>query len=627
MAAKKPKMKTVTLDAPIPVAPTRTVAKAGTPGFFRKVESNVKGGVGVPLATCTAIVSDKNRAGKTAVLDSFRLALTGQHPIGPHAVDLTGLTADGSTPWATLTGETASADLRFPSGKKTPSFTLGGELADLSKQAHSLLPLVAMRDLLTLGTAKAREALFARFGGDGDLSDPPAGLDEQQQALWRQALAAGQGDAVERLTAAGTWIRSHKRELSAQLRSLEDEKERLLTTQTAVGVPTDDVVRTVEEKLAAHQKYAQAATLRAAAEASKSRLSDALTAYEANPPPIPLEQFQQELQAVHHRWDAAGAHKSMVEARFQLEVAQRTTRLYALVHQLRKSLPTDGCLVCGGQVHGDVGALIAAAEKVAAGELAQVKELEQSLAEAEEVHRVCLEEQKAELDRKMQQRMVQDQRNKAALSALSSAKTEYERLLALVDEAGGAEAPAEPEAVLREQLAALQAARAAVGRMAEVATVVRAVKSAQQDAKAVETSLGDVLNGLVGHVKDTAEAAVNKWMPPGFKASLALEDNDGKPACRWEIVGSDGRPHPRGAASGAEWSALTVAIACAWSEGQKYRFLLLDDSDIAGFSAENVRNLLSMVAEAVREGRLTQALVAWSRPKEIPDEGWSVVAL
>ena len=70
-----------------------------------------------------------------------------------------------------------------------------------------------------------------------------------------------------------------------------------------------------------------------------------------------------------------------------------------------------------------------------------------------------------------------------------------------------------------------------------------------------------------------------------------------------------------------------VAIACAWSDGAPYRFLLLDDTDIAGFSAENVRNLLTTVAAAVKEGRLTQAFVAWSRPAEIPDEGWSVVAL
>lgn len=629
MAAKKSKMKTVTLDAPIPVAPTRTVVRIGTPGFFRKVESNIKGGVGVPLAACTAIVSDKNRAGKTAVLDSFRLALTGAHPIGPHAVDLTGLTADGSLPWATLTGESASMDLRFPSGKKSPVHTGGGEFATMAAvdNATSMLPLVAMRDLLTLGTAKAREALFARFGGDGDMTDPPADLEEAQKALWRQALAAGRGDAVEQLTAAGTWLRSHKRELSARLRSLEDERERLTAVQAGTGVPTDDTIRALEAKLAAHQKYAQAAALREAAEASKSRLSEALTNYEANPPPIPLEQFQQEIQATQHRWDAAGAQQAMLEARSRLEVAQKSARLYALVHQLRKRLEADGCIVCGGRVHGDVGPLVAAAEKVATHELEQVKALEQSLAEAEEVHRVCLEEQKAELDRKMQQRMAQEQRNRAALSVLGAAKVEYERLLALLNDAGGAEVPDEPEAALREQLAALQVARASTDRLAELAAAVRATKRDQQDAKAVEGTLGDVLNGLVGHVKTTAEEAVNKWMPEGFKAALALEDNDGKPACRWEIVGSDGRPHPRGAASGAEWSALTVAIACAWSEGQKHRFLLLDDSDIAGFSAANVKNLLSMVAEAVRDGRLTQALVAWSRPKEIPDEGWSVVAL
>ena len=164
-------------------------------------------------------------------------------------------------------------------------------------------------------------------------------------------------------------------------------------------------------------------------------------------------------------------------------------------------------------------------------------------------------------------------------------------------------------------------------RQGEVAASIRTNKLLQEDLKAVESVIAETSQAMLVGIQTLAEASVNKWMPKGFKAALVLENADGKPECRWEVYGTDGRAHPRGAASGAEWSALAVAVACAWSEGSPIRILLIDDADLTGFSAENVRNLLEGVSKAVSDGRLTQALVAWSRPEEIPSEGWTVVSL
>jgi hypothetical protein len=101
-----------------------------------------------------------------------------------------------------------------------------------------------------------------------------------------------------------------------------------------------------------------------------------------------------------------------------------------------------------------------------------------------------------------------------------------------------------------------------------------------------------------------------------FAARLVLDDD-----CRWGVLGRDGTPHGRGVASGSEWSSLAVALACAWTEGAPLRVLLLDDGDLGRFDPTHLAAFLSAVKGAVEAGRLTQAIVAWSRPNEIPS-GW-----
>ena len=176
MAARKKTTAQAPTAAPSPV---RVVTKPGSEGFFTNVRSNVKGGVDTRLYACTAIVSERNRAGKTAVLDSIRLALTGQHPVGPHFADLCELTADGSAPEAVLDGPHATGTFHVPNGRKSGDHALTGALAGFTGSAAGLLPLSNLRDLLTLGTAKAREELFRRFGATGNI-EVPDGLDESQ---------------------------------------------------------------------------------------------------------------------------------------------------------------------------------------------------------------------------------------------------------------------------------------------------------------------------------------------------------------------------------------------------------------------------------------------------------------
>ncbi len=629
------------VTTPAPVIPIKapTVTKEGLPGYFSRVVSNVKGrNMDVKLSRCTAIVSERNRAGKTAVLDAFRLALTGKHPIGSDAVDLVGLTADGSWPTAGIAGDVASSIFSFPDGKRTPVLVPTGEFLQLqADDVANLLPLVANRELLSLGTAKAREGLFRRFGSASlaTATAPPMGLSPEQVVLWNRAIAGdgrlGSLDTTEKLSAAGTWIRSHKSNLGKKMKALEEEKQRLhdMAVAAGAGAPTDDLLRDIQKKIDTHRALGNTTLLRSRAQQSESRLMELIEQYKVAPKPIDPISHEQALQEIREKYPVDEMRAAVEKGQPAVDAAQRNVRLFTVLVGIRKNTHSTGtCLACTeAQGAGPAASLVTGAEQALADAKAQALSLSAALEQDQMLLQDALNgrnRETVELDGTLARERNAYER---LLADLKAAKANYEASQSMLAEAGVGEIPAEPLEVLQQQLTALNNAKAESGRATGLAVELRSLQQEQEDTKTVEKSLGKVLNDLVASVQTAAQDAVNAWMPPGFKAALMLEDEDGKPTCRWEIIGTDGRPHPRGAASGAEWAALTVAVACAWSEGQRFRFLLLDDADLAGFSAENVRKALTMIAEAVASGRLTQALVAWSRPMEIPDEGWSVVSL
>ena len=635
MAAKKRRQlvsdEGATTPPPAAVIPIkRTVTKAAdAPGFFATLKSNVKGGVDVPLGPCTAIVSERNRAGKTAVLDAFRLALTGTHHIGQHAVDLMGLTADGSTPWAHLDGAQGGLKLIFPDGKRTPVLQQSGELTKFDpKQLREWLPLVAIEELLSLGTAKAREELFRRFGPNVPVTPPPT-LAEPQLKLWHEVLNVAQGDIVERLSNAGTLIRAKKNALSAVLRGLDDERARLHATQLVVGAPTDDLVRGLEEKLDAWKAYRgqQMRTGRGQSlEDLGQRLVTAVEAFKALPQVMTPEELQ-EAHAAAERMSDVPAHKAMAtEALKAAEAVEKNLQVFQLVRGLRARLPQHGCAVCLGTTHLKHDELLAAAEQQVAALTEQLAPLRAAVQAAQQRFSEKLDEvARAQASINHDQNTLR-WRHQTAKDAVLTLKSAYEAAQAAQGEVALPE-PTEAEDVIRQQLIEVQNARASAARLTVIAKEQRQGEMEALDLKTVEQVLGETLDRLLVTVQAAAEKAVNAWLLEGFKAKLVLSDADGKSVCRWEIVGEDGRSHPRGAMSGAEWASLVIALACAWSEGREHRFLLLDDTDLSGFNAANINAIMSMVAKAVADGRLTQAVVAWSRPAEVPSNGWSVVSL
>ena len=620
MAAKR---KTAPVAAPVPVAEAQ-----GGSGYFSAVASNIKGGVSVALGPCTAVVSTRNRAGKTAVLDSVRLALTGAHPIGPHYADICGLTADGSAPNAALTGEASKATYAVGTGKRQGEHIVAGELAALTpEQRANLLPLSALRDLLTLGTAKAREELFRRFGAGATFTTAPAGLDESQNKLWTQALvySPANSDPAEKLAAAGEWIRKEKRRVSGLIKGLEEEKSRLAQDATAHGVVTDDVLREADELHKRALAWEQAKGVREAKDAAHARLQEGIEQFTAMPEPETPEAFAARISALPEA-EATRVAQARLERVKSEEPSNDAATFSAIVQMRRLMAQGEVCLCCARPGVENAQMLVERGEDLARqadaahsawrGLYAQVYA---EACEADTIYAGLLKRERMALERSAST-FAEMQRRLQAMGE------EYKRLNALVQGTAG-EDPGVTSAEAKSRLDALQTAKTLRVRQGEVAASIRTNKLLQEDLKAVESVIAETSQAMLVGIQTLAEASVNKWMPKGFKAALVLENADGKPECRWEVYGTDGRAHPRGAASGAEWSALAVAVACAWSEGSPIRILLIDDADLTGFSAENVRNLLEGVSKAVSDGRLTQALVAWSRPEEIPSEGWTVVSL
>lgn len=598
----------------------------GNMGFLTHISSNIKGGVSAPLGACTAIVANRNRAGKTAVLDSIRFALTGSHPIGAHYADLCGLTIDGATPWAKLIDNTdaVAAISHIPNGKKSVAHE--NNLA--TSNVERLLPMSSVRDLLTLGTAKAREEVFRRFGGDLNAIPVPVELNDDQLELWERITnETKRNDPSEWLAAAGESIRSHKRSLSSSLKSLEEEKSRLLA-DTAHAGDVADQIKSLESRISVAEKAQTFAQLLKTRDEVTQQLNDEIEAFTQLTPPESAEVFGARAQKRERnaalaalaqlRKDKTEAHQSGLA---RLTNAQR-------VLALRRAL-AGGCIVCEApepsqdrqnELVTTLQGMVAALEQDLAPAQAEIEDLGREYRKMEQENITTNNREEWE----WRQRVAAYENAQRRLRDLGD---HYKRLDKSLSDAGVTESEdVSALPALRDQYNKLLTAQKNRDHIIDIKARMRVIEMEQADAKEVEGAIGNSLNTLLEKIKSKAEEAVNKWMPEMFRAVLQLEDTEGKPVCRWEVIGADKRAHPRNAASGAEWSALTVALACAWADGNPYKFVMLDDADLGGFSADNVENVLHMLQQAVEKGELTQVFVAWSRPNEIPRNGWTVVS-
>lgn len=175
-----------------------------------------------------------------------------------------------------------------------------------------------------------------------------------------------------------------------------------------------------------------------------------------------------------------------------------------------------------------------------------------------------------------------------------------------------------PESYTGPELTQLEKLASQAQRAADLRTQVRTLKEQLRQCEWTATALAVLLGEAVRLMTaalgaaDTIAERINAHMPDGFRAALTLTDK----AAHLRVCGADGHWHREGGMSGAEFGALSVALAAACGG-----IILLDDVDLGVFDPTNLRALLTRLRDAEA---IAQVIVCWSRRNEIPD-GYTII--
>lgn len=133
-----------------------------------------------------------------------------------------------------------------------------------------------------------------------------------------------------------------------------------------------------------------------------------------------------------------------------------------------------------------------------------------------------------------------------------------------------------------------------------------------------------------GELSTIVSERVSARMPSGFEALFIADDEQAS----WTVIGTDGRPHRGPMISGAERSALTLALMRAWPRDGERLIALFDDEDIGPFHStpKNLQAFLAAIEDETRpaydnrrpERLFEQVFVAGLRESEVPP-GWNVI--
>ena len=138
--------------------------------------------------------------------------------------------------------------------------------------------------------------------------------------------------------------------------------------------------------------------------------------------------------------------------------------------------------------------------------------------------------------------------------------------------------------------------------------------------KVLEKEAIDMQKRVMESVAKTASDEVSKGMPAGRRAFLNPVD------CEWSVIGRDGERHVWGAMCGTEKTGLMLGLMSAWTRGSPVRVGILDvDEDIIGLSRKGVVDFFSQCAKLVKDGDMTQIIIVYNRPEEVPDSWHKIV--
>lgn len=594
---------------------------------FTKLVTNVKSAeeITVDLGPLTAFVSKHNRALKSALgSDAIRLALTGKHPIGPNPSDLIGLAGPEATELtATLANGEAAAKFSMPikDGKaKRPSVSALGPLATLDDSGREqLIPTLAFRDLISLGAARSREAIFRRFGGASAAPVPP-GLTDAQTKLWNAAVPAS-GDVADRLTAAAAHFRSEKLRLGREIKALEGTS------------PPAEAVAGVEQIATLRERYRDAVRLEEARRAFRPITglaeAEAELARAAAVVAVKLGQLRETQAGVDVKKANLARLKAVLPA-----AKTEMERLRATAHAFEEaSAPLVGLTAavrlfvgrglalcpCCGTSGVDLVKSLGEMERFAESTKADLAAAKKAAQDATlRVTELLSESENAEIAVGRLEREIEVQGN-SATRMLGEAEARYEALKNL-PQAVEPPLPPRPSTDIQAEIERLEQAGRPHESYDKARRRARELKEEQAATKALEQEAGAALVSLLQRTKISAEEAVNLYMPAGFQTSLTVDST----TCEWCVIGEDGRPHGRGAMSGAEEATLVIALALAWPPAGGPRYVVLDDRDLGLFSKETLEAVLTRLEGLQKDDAVTQVFVCWTRPEEIP-ASWTII--
>jgi len=570
---------------------------------FQYLKSNVKDdALETGLDPCTAIVGP-GRSYKTAIIDSVRLALSGRHPVGKDPKDLALLrgvsTRDAGSPLlVSLQGPDGFAEFTVPMNGGRPrrpdSPKFEGKLSALTEaQRDRMLLPVPVGDLMT-GGSRGRAALLARFGGTVSLA-PPLGLDDNQKTLWARACgdvraeleSKSKGEPVadtEVLAGLESWFNRFKLGKGREKKELESaiERRRSILEQTGSA----EVLEEIRMQLAKAERWVEDQSRVNRLEMLKRR----------------REELEGEIEK--HRADVTAFETQKAAAAEVVDTEDQERRLIfgeEFLVRLEKAAGIDApaCPCCDREWTQALA--LARAERVAA---------------AVEARREALMQVAAVQDFSAGEKRLRDRKDWMAKerASLDSGIAEL-----------GAVGFTEPwDGLGVEQLRA---------QVTQLENVDRTQKAIELDAARIgplqvewlraQTLQKEAKKALLKafeSVREVAEKEVNAYMPEAFRAILYLDAS----STEWRVMGRDEESHGRGIWCGSEQGALMIALTLAWTAGSPLRVLLLDDPDLGHLAADVVPQGLGVVRDAVCRGDLTQAIIAMSRPAEIP-EGWTKI--
>lgn len=595
-----------------------------------KLVTTVRGPrVEVDLSPLT-VIAGPNESRKTAMLEAYRLALTRKCSVGKQAKAIAALN-DSDEVFAGLEAEDWSAGTRVETGdkgsKKVVHRASGSVRGFTEQELDEVLPTVHLRDLLTFGQQKSREALIRKFGEGLDEVPQPDGLSSLEADCWRGAQKicnpVATRDATKVLADMGSHFRSEVLQLGRRIGHLEKS-----VIDLREGLAKRGMERLELRELQIMRDQAVAASSIARVD---KQLED--TRAELAEASKHVERTEAELQKAEEARKQVAPEKQAIDeevAQLDAEIERRRRDPAFLRHQRAHALAEiAAALEAAGQ---DAPCpLCCTSRSASAWPVRAQKAIERREQRKQEVQAIEAEirDLTDRRDAKVQKALhltseADFKVNSAAGRARATRihrdglKSTIERLEAAKGEAAAYTGPSVEE--LDARVKQLREADTMRQRLEQEAEELEQLRRRRDAMKNLQSLIPKVSRELLTELKERAEAAVNRYMPEG-RAVLDLEKSE------WLVEDDKGIPRTRAHSAGKRLGTLALALLLGFTDGAQARIVLLDDEDLKHFDEAALYALLHRLGELQASGEILQVLAAVKTQKPqnlLLPEGWTL---